>query len=65
MITVYSTTTCPACKVLKSKLSSKGILFEEVNIDEDAEAKAFILDAGFRSVPKMTRDGKFISIGDL
>lgn len=65
MITVYSTTTCPACKTLKSKLANKGILFEEVNIDEDAEAKKFVLDAGFRSVPQVTKDGKFISIGDL
>ena len=65
MIIVYSKTTCPACKVLKSKLANKGIIFEEINIDEDSSAKDLLILAGFKSVPQLSKDGRFISIEDL
>ena len=31
MITIYTTETCPKCKILKKKLNSKNITFNEVN----------------------------------
>lgn len=33
-ITIYSTKTCAYCKMLKSYLTSKGIKYEEVLLDE-------------------------------
>ena len=30
MITIYTTETCPKCKILKKKLDSKGIEYKEV-----------------------------------
>ncbi len=31
MITIYTTETCPKCKILKKKLDSKNIEYKEVN----------------------------------
>ena len=31
MITIYTTETCPKCKILKKKLDSKNIEYDEVN----------------------------------
>ena len=31
MITIYTTDTCPKCKILKKKLDSKDISYNEVN----------------------------------
>lgn len=31
MVTIYTTDTCPKCKILKKKLTSKNIEFKEVN----------------------------------
>ena len=37
-ITIYSTTTCPYCKMLKSWLKEKGIDYQDKMIDQDAAA---------------------------
>ena len=34
MIKIYSTSWCPSCVAAKQLLSSKGIKFEEINIEE-------------------------------
>lgn len=31
MITIYTTETCPKCKILKKKLTDKNIDFKEIN----------------------------------
>lgn len=31
MVTIYTTETCPKCKILKKKLDSKNIEYKEVN----------------------------------
>ncbi|MBO3735487.1 mycoredoxin [Glycomyces niveus] len=53
MITMYSTTWCGYCKRLKSALDREGVLFKEVNIEEDAEAAAFVMgvNGGNMTVP--------------
>lgn len=51
MITVYTTQTCPKCKILKKKLEEKGIAYEEFT-DEDEMQRMGIL-----SVPLMDVDG--------
>ncbi len=33
-VTVYTTTTCPYCHAEKDYLKSKGVQFEDVNLDE-------------------------------
>lgn len=52
MITVYTTSTCSKCKILKKKLEDKGIAYEEFN-DEDEMQRMGIL-----SVPVMDVDGE-------
>ena len=52
MITVYTTQTCPKCKILKKKLQEKGIEYQEFN-DEDEMQRMGIL-----SVPVMDVDGE-------
>lgn len=52
MITIYTTSTCPKCKILKKKLDEKGIAYEEFN-DEDEMQRMGIL-----SVPVLEVDGE-------
>lgn len=51
MVVVYSTPTCPKCKVIKSKLKSKNIEYVE-NQDVD-----IMLSKGITSVPYVEVDG--------
>ena len=37
-VTMYKTTTCPYCKMEREYLSSKGIKFEEIYVDQDPKA---------------------------
>jgi glutaredoxin len=58
MIEVYSTQTCPRCKLLKERLNSKNIAFKE-NKDEEE-----MLKLGFTSVPMVrTEDNKLLDFG--
>ena len=52
MITIYTTETCPKCKILKKKLEDKGLEYTEVT-DEEKLRQMDIL-----SVPVMTVDGE-------
>lgn len=37
-IQIYTTTTCPYCKLEKEYLDSKGIKYENIFVDQDAKA---------------------------
>jgi len=52
-IIIYSTTTCPYCKMLKEYLEAKGIAFTEKLIDQDKAASEEIEkeSGGFKGVP--------------
>ena len=52
-ITIYSTTTCPYCKMLKDYLKSAGITFVEklVDMDEAAQKEMSEVSGGFLGVP--------------
>lgn len=39
MVKVYTTNTCPWCDKTKSYLKSKGIAFEELNVQDDMIAR--------------------------
>ena len=57
MLTVYSKNNCPFCVQAKNLLKSKNIAFEEIKIDENVEAKEFILSKGHRTVPQIYQNG--------
>lgn len=52
-ITIYSTTTCPYCKMLKDYLASKSINFVErmVDTDDAAREEMMSVSGGFLGVP--------------
>ena len=57
MLTVYSKNNCPFCVQAKNLLTLKGIEYEEIKIDENPEAKEFVLSEGHRTVPQIYKDG--------
>lgn len=52
-VTIYSTTTCPYCKMLKDFLNEKNVSFVEKLVDQDEEAKKEMQKEsnGFLGVP--------------
>lgn len=52
-IKIYSTTSCPYCKMLKDYLISKNLSFEEKLTDQDENAKNEMtqVSGGFLGVP--------------
>jgi glutaredoxin 3 len=63
MVTVYSKNNCPFCVQAKNLLKLKGIDFQEVKIDEDTDAKEFVLSEGHRTVPQIYKDGRVLVEG--
>lgn len=55
-IFVYSTTTCPYCKMLKDYLNEKKLPFTEklVDVDEAAKDEMMASSGGFLGVPFVT-----------
>lgn len=54
-IIVYSSPTCPRCKMLKMELAKKGVEYEDYNIEEDPEkAKAL----GISQIPVLSVNGE-------
>ena len=59
-IVVYSKNMCGYCVKAKSVLTSKGLEFEEINIEEKPEAREFVISEGHRTMPQIYVDGKSI-----
>jgi glutaredoxin 3 len=63
MLTIYSKTVCPYCVQAKNYLKAKNINFREINIEQDAEAREFIVQQGLRTMPQIFMDGKIFVEG--
>ena len=52
-IRMYSTTWCGYCRRLKTQLDAEGIGYDEVNIEHDPDAAAFVesVNGGNQTVP--------------
>lgn len=52
-VTIYSTTTCPYCKMLKDYLTSKSVVFVEKLVDQDDSIRNEMTaeSGGFMGVP--------------
>lgn len=62
-VTIYSTTTCPYCKMLKDYLGGHSISYVEkmVDTDDSAREEMMAVSGGFLGVPYtiiVTEDGK-------
>ena len=65
MLTVYSKNNCPNCVKLKNQLKSWGVTYEEVNIEQDMDAKNFVVEQGHRMVPVLYNGIENIATHDL
>ena len=53
-VVVYSSENCPYCVRAKQLLVSKGVAFEEIRVDLDAEQRAIMMEkSGRRTVPQI------------
>ena len=60
-VKVYSTPTCPYCKMAKEFLKEKGVEFEDVDVSTDQEAaKEMVEKSGHMGVPQIEINGKII-----
>lgn len=63
MLTVYSKNNCPFCVQAKRLLESKNVPYEEINIEDQPEARQMLLDRGLRSVPQIFNQEELVPGG--
>ena len=60
-IKIYSTPTCPYCKMAKQLLTENNILFEEIDVALDPQAaQEMINKSGQMGVPVLDIDGEIV-----
>lgn len=60
-VTVYSTPTCPFCKMTKAFLKENKVEFKDIDVAEDkAKAQEMIEKSGQMGVPVIDVNGKII-----
>ncbi len=60
-ITVYTTTQCPYCTMLKGFLSQNNIPFKEVNVEKDPiMMQKIVKQTGQMGVPQTEINGKWV-----
>jgi glutaredoxin-like YruB-family protein len=60
-VKVYSTPSCPYCKMAKSYLSEKNISFTDLDVSVDRDAgMEMVRKSGQRGVPVLDIDGQII-----
>lgn len=59
---IYTTSWCPDCRVAKRFLNEHNVQYEEIDIDKDSEAEAFVIKAsgGRRVIPTIDADGEYL-----
>ena len=60
-VKVYSTSTCPYCKMAKTYLDEKGVAYDDLDVASDAMARDEMLKkSGQMGVPVIDVDGEVI-----
>ena len=60
-VKVYSTPTCPYCKMAKQYLDEKGVEYEDINVAENPEAAREVIEkSGQMGVPQLEIGDKII-----
>lgn len=59
---IYTTSWCPDCRVAKRFLNEHDIDYEEIDIDKDSDAEAFVIktSGGRRVIPTIDADGQYL-----
>jgi len=60
MYKVYGTKICLYCDKAENLLKTKDLPFEKIYIDEDDNAKDYIVKQGFKTVPQIWLDDNWI-----
>ncbi len=61
MILIYTTNRCPYCTVAKEYFDKQGVVYSELNVEEDDEALAdMIRKTGQMSVPVIEINGSMV-----
>ena len=63
MVTIYSKESCAFCVRSKQYLESNNIQYTEVNIENNLEAREWIIEQGHRTVPQIYVDNQLIEGG--
>ena len=63
MLTVYSKNHCPFCDKAKHYLKTNGFEYEEIKIDEDLEAREWLINEGHRTAPQIYNNGRLLVEG--
>lgn len=60
-VKIYSKTYCPYCDRAKALLQSKGVAYEEINLEgKPDEMQALVKQTGLRTVPQIFINGKLV-----
>jgi glutaredoxin 3 len=60
-ITVYTTSTCPYCVMVKNFLQDQGVSYKEVNIEKDPiAASRLVQTTGQMGVPQTEINGQWV-----
>jgi glutaredoxin len=62
-LTIYTKHDCGFCVMLKTLLERKQIDYEEININQDENAREFLKQAGHRTVPQIYCEGELFVEG--
>lgn len=63
MLTVYSKNNCPYCVNAKNYLTLHNIAFEEINIEQQPDARTMLVESGHRTVPQIYQGNKLFVEG--
>ena len=50
-VIVYTTTDCPQCMMTKQYMDTLGIQYETIDVTDNDEARAYVKQLGFQSLP--------------
>ena len=59
-VKLYTKNGCGYCTMAKNLLKSKNVQFEEINIEQQPEAREFVINEGHRTMPQIYIDNKII-----
>lgn len=58
-IEIYTTQVCGYCVLAKNLLDQKGLVYEEIDVTEDATRRSWLVETtGLRTVPQIFIDGE-------
>ncbi len=60
MFKLYTQENCPNCEELKAFLKDKGISYDEVDVNNDTKARAFMIMNDLEATPAMTFNNDII-----